>query len=196
MDTFRRLFFQHHRLIAAICAGLAVLTGLSAVKQSPEGVRVLVARHDLTSGHVITAGDVRTSVVPVSARPSHTLTSARAVGRQVAGPMRAGEPLTDYRVLEPGALDAYGPDAVLIGVPVPDIGGLTGVRVGDRIDIIAVDPHGESQAEVVARGVEVVMVPRSDDDDAPTLSIVTTERVALALATAGLESRFTVMQSS
>ncbi len=196
MDTFRRLFFQHHRLVAAFCAGLAVLTGLSAIQQSPDGVRVLVARHDLASGHLITEGDLRTAVAGSGARPSHTLTTRQAVGRQVAGPMRAGEPITDYRVLRPDALDGYGPDAVLISIPVPDSSGVTGLQVGDRIDVVAVDPHGESRAEVVARGVEVVTVPHPEDADTPTLSVVTTEAVALALATAGLESRFTVMQSS
>lgn len=110
--------------------------------------------------------------------------------------MRAGEPFTDYRVLQPDALDGYGEGAVLTSVSIPDADGLTGVQVGDRIDVIAVDPHGESKAEVVARDVEVVTIPSVDERDDLSLGIVTTERVALDLASAGLESRFTVMQSS
>ncbi len=196
MVPLRRFIFQHHRLLAAICAGLAVLAGLSAVRQSPDGVLVLVARNDLASGHVIEAADVRTALVPSRARPTHALTTSAAVGRRVAGPMRAGEPLTDYRVLQPNILDGYGPDAVLTNIVVADIGGSAGVQVGDRIDVIAVDPHGESKAEVVARGVEVVTVPPPDDRDAVRLAIITTEQGALDLATAALESRFTVMQST
>ncbi len=85
---------------------------------------------------------------------------------------------------------------MLTSILVPDVGGLTGVQVGDRIDVIAVDPHGESKAEVVARDVEVVTIPPPDERDAVPLGIVTTEKLALDLASAALESRFTVMQSS
>lgn len=194
MDTIRRLALRHHRLLAAICAGLAVLAGLSAVRETPDGVRVAVTRHDLASGHVIADADIR--VVTLASAPDHVLSTDAAVGRRVAGPMRAGEPLTDYRVLQPDALAGYGKDAVLTSVTVPDVSSLTGVRVGDRIDVIAVDPHGESRAEVVARDVEVVTVPAADEQDSIALGLVTTEEIALELATAGLESRFTVMQSS
>lgn len=194
MDNIRRFVFQHHRLLAAIFAGLAVLAGLSAVRESPDGERVVVARHDLASGHVVEESDLRVAVL--TAAPDHTMTTSQAVGRRVAGPMRAGEPLTDYRVLRPDALDGYGGDAVLTSVVVPDPSSLTGVQVGDRIDVIAVDPHGEAKAEVVARAVEVVTLPSDNERDAFAIGIVTTEQVALDLASAGLDSRFTVMQSS
>lgn len=194
MDTVRRFVFLHHRLLAAICAGLAVLAALSALRQTPEGVRVVVARDDLASGHVIEESDVRVALL--SSAPDHALKVAEVLGRRVAGPMRAGEALTDYRVLEPGALDGYGEDAVLTSILVSDVGGLTGVQVGDRVDVIAVDPHGEAKATVVARAVEIVTVPPQDEREAVPLGIVTTEKLALELASAALESRFTVMQSS
>lgn len=194
MDYIRRFVFIHHRLLAAICAGLAVLAGLSALGQAPDGVRVVVARHDLVSGHVVEKSDLR--VANLTSAPDHALTTSSAIGRRVAGPMRAGEPFTDFRVLQPNALDAYGEGAVLTSVSIPDRDGLTGVQVGDRIDVIAVDPHGESKAEVVARDVEVVTIPPIDERDALALGIVTTEKLALDLASAGLESRFTVMRSS
>ncbi|MDR7086051.1 Flp pilus assembly protein CpaB [Aeromicrobium panaciterrae] len=194
MDSIRRFVFLHHRLLAAICTGLAVLAGLSAVRQSPGGVSVVVARYDLASGHIVEKSDVR--VATLTNAPDHALTSSRAIGRRVAGPMRAGEPFTDYRVLRPDALDGYGEGAVLTSISIPDADGLTGLQVGDRIDVVAVDPNGESKAEVVARDVEVVTIPSGEESDALALGIVTTEKVALDLASAGLESRFTVMQSS
>lgn len=194
MDSIRRFVFLHHRLLAAICAGLAVLAGLSAVRQTPDAVRVAVARHDLASGHVVDRSDVR--IASLAAAPDHALTTSSLIGRRIAGPMRAGEPFTDYRVLKPDALDGYGKDAVLTSVSISDSDVLTGMQVGDRIDVIAVDPHGESEAKVVARDVEVVTIPSIDERDALVLGIVTTEKVALDLASAGLESRFTVMQSS
>jgi repressor of nif and glnA expression len=86
---------------------------------------------------------------------------------------------------------------VLTTVRVAEADGLTGLQVGDRIDVIAVDPNGESKATVVARRVEVVTIPSvTGDNDATPLGIVTSEQVALSLATAALESRFSVVSSS
>jgi Flp pilus assembly protein CpaB len=197
MDRTQRFVFEHRRLLAAAFAGLAVLTALSALRQQPDGASVLVARHDLRSGHVLTASDLRTTTVPPAARPSHSLGREAAIGRRVAGPMRAGEAVTDYRVLQDDALSGYADDAVLTTIRVDRADGLTGLHVGDRVDVIAVDPDGESKAEIVARAVEVVTLPPSrDDTEVVSVGIVTTEKVALALATAALKARFSVITSS
>lgn len=157
---------------------------------------MLVARRDLPSGTVITADDLRSAVLPRDARPAHALSRQAALGRRVAGPMRAGETLTDYRVLQPDSLAGYGDDAVLTAVRVDDLDGLRGVHVGDRVNVVAVDPGGESKAEVVARDVEVVTVPPPEDgSDATPIGIVTTEDVALRLAAAALESRFSLIST-
>jgi Flp pilus assembly protein CpaB len=197
MDRIHRFVFEHRRLLAAVFTGLAVLTALSALSREPDGTSMLVARHDLRSGHVLTASDLRTTTVPPAARPSNTLGRGAAIGRRVAGPMRAGEPITDYRVLQDDALSGYAADAVLTTIRVDRADGLTGLHVGDRIDVIAVDPEGESKAAVVARAVEVVTLPPSSgDSEVVSVGIVTTEKIALTLATAALEARFSVITSS
>lgn len=197
MDRIHRFVFEHRRILAAVFTGLAVLTALTALSREPDGASMLVARHDLRSGHVLTASDLRTTTVPPAARPSNTLGRGAAIGRRVAGPMRAGEAITDYRVLQDDALSGYAADAVLTTIRVDRADGLTGLHVGDRIDVIAVDPDGESKAEVVARAVEVVTLPPSSgDSDVVSVGIVTTEKIALALATAALEARFSVITSS
>lgn len=200
MDRFRHLIDEHRRLLAAVCAGLAVLAGLSTVREAPSTERLLVARHDLRSGHTVTAADVRTVEVPPSAVPSHVLGRDSAIGRRTAGPLRAGEALTDFRLVGPGTLAGYGDGAVLatIRIDSADAGGLT---AGDRVDVVAVAPDGETPAEVVARGVEVVTVPDPGDEDdagsdAVALGVVTTEDGALALARAGLSSRLTIITAS
>jgi len=197
MDRIHRFVFEHRRTLAAVFTGLAVLTALSALSREPDGTSVLVARHDLRSGHVLTASDLRTTTVPSAALPSNTLDRAAAVGRRVAGPMRAGEAITDYRVLQDDVLSGYAADAVLTTIRVDRADGLTGLHVGDRIDVIAVDPDAESKAQVIARAVEVVTLPPSSgDSEVVSVGIVTTEKVALALATAALEARFSVITSS
>ena len=197
MDTIHRFVFEHRRLLAAGFAGLAVLAALTAMRQAPDGVRVLVADRDLPSGHVVRTSDVRTTLMPAAARPAHTLDGSAAVGRRVAGPMRRGEVMTDYRVLRPDGLTGYGSKAVLTTIRIGEPDGLTTVRVGDRVDVVAVDPGGESKAQVVARDLEVVTVPpTTEDSEAIPLGVVTTEKIALALATAALESRFSVISSA
>lgn len=197
MSQLHRFVFEHRRLLAAICVGLAVLAALTSVRDSPAGAGVVVTSRDLTSGHVITTADLGTARIPVGSVPAHPLTRSDAVGRRVAGPMRKGEALTDYRVLRPDALKGYGADSVLTTVRVAESDGLTGIQVGDHIDVIAVDPNGEGKAIVVARMVEVVTIPPSAGDNSTTpLGIVTSEQVALALATAALNSRFSVVSSA
>ena len=200
MDRLRHLLDDHRRLLAAVCAGLAVLAALSSLRQAPRTHPVLVARHDLASGHVVTADDVRTADVPASAAPDHVLDRGAAIGRRVAGPMRAGEPLTDVRLVRPGALDGYGEGAVYTTIRV-DAADVAAVGVGDRVDVVAVDPGGETPAEVVARGVEVVTLPSDDEtatraDAVASLGIVTDEPGALTLAQVGLTSRLSVITSS
>ncbi|MCW2788892.1 MAG: flagellar biosynthesis protein FlgA [Aeromicrobium sp.] len=196
MDRIQQLVLEHRRLLAAVLAGLAVLTGLSSLRQPTDGIPVVVSRHDLRSGHVITERDLRTTTVPAAAAAGHALDRSAAVGRRVAGPMRRGETVTDFRVLRADALAGYGTGAVLTTIRVDLADGAAGVRVGDRVDVVAVDPDGESRATVVARAVEVVTVPGPDDPDATSLGIVTSEKDALSLATAGLEARFSLITSS
>ncbi|AXT85914.1 hypothetical protein C6I20_12455 [Aeromicrobium sp. A1-2] len=197
MDRFNRFVFEHRRSLAALFTGLAVLAALTALRPSSDGAAVLVVKHDLRSGHVLTASDLRTATIPRSVRPAHTLRRASAVGRRIAGPMRAGEMLTDYRVLQDDALSGYAEDAVLTTIRVDRADGLTGLHVGDRVDVVAVDPDGESKATVVARAVEIVTLPSaSSDHEVRPVGIVTTEQIALVLATAALEARFSLITSS
>lgn len=196
MDRIQRFVFEHRRLLAALFSGLAVLAALSSLRQAPAQTDIIVARRDLSSGHVVTTSDLRTASVPPDAAPPQRLRRDQAVGRRVAGPMREGETLTDFRVLEPGALAGYGDAVVLTTIRVDRADGAAGVQVGDRVDVVAVDPDGESAAEIVARGVEIVTVPTETDSEVTALGVVTSEKNALALATAGLSARFSVITSS
>ena len=196
MDTINRFVFEHRRLLAAAFAGLTVLAALSALSSSPAGTSVVVASRDLPSGHVVSRSDVRLVAMPTDVVAHHSLTRTdTAVGRRVAGPMRAGEVVTDRRVLEPDVLSGYGADAVLTSVRIADAGSLTGIHAGDRVDVVAVDPEGQAEPTVIARRVTVATVPAAGDEQA-SLGVVTTEDAALALAAAALESRFSIITAA
>lgn len=195
MERIHQLVHEYRRLLAAAFTGLAVLAALTALRPSDDLEPLLVARHDLRSGQIIAPRDVRTAAVPAASMPDRVLGRDEVIGRRVAGPMREGEALTDYRVVRPGSLAGYGEDAVRATVRV-DAAEIAGVRVGDRVDVVAADPGGEAPAEIVARGVEIVTVPETDGVDVAVLGVVTTEQDALALARAGLAARLSVITSS
>ena len=178
MDRIHRFVFLHRRSLAAACAGLSVLCAVNAVQ--PEGVRIAVAAHEMPSGTVLAADDVRTVTLPENAVPQGASRRASAViGRLLGGPVRAGEPLTDRRVVAPRDLSGYGiADPVLSTIGLADPAALTALRPGDHVDVVATDQEG--RPEVAASDAVVAALGSADH---ASVSIVTSRDTALRLAT-------------
>ncbi len=174
-----RLATWHRRLLAAALAALAVMFALEALEPPPPpSAEVLVAAHDLVPGTTLVAADVRRARWPPGLLPDGVLTPGGDVeGRVVSGAVRAGEPLTDVRVVSPGLVSALEPGQVATPVRLMDAAAAALLRPGDVVDVIAtagvdaaalteVDAfaHGTSgatpTAAVVAAGVRVLSVPR------------------------------------
>lgn len=160
----RRRVLARRRLLAAVFAGLAVLAGLRAVSPPPPPrTTVLVATQDLVAGATLAAADVRAAGLDPAAVPAGVLTRpGQALGRTTAGAVRAGETLTDVRLTGP-ALTAGYPGRVAVPVRLADAGSAALLRVGDRVDLSATDPQGQTSASVVARDVAVLVIPPRDD---------------------------------
>lgn len=188
---------RHRRPLAALFAGIAVLLALGALRAEPPGRTVVVAARDLASGTVLAAGDVRRARLPDQAAPDHS--SGRTddvVGRTVAGPMRRGEIITDRRVVRADRMSGFAAGTVLATVRLADADALTNLRVGDRVDVVAVDPDGASEAEVVARGAEIVTLPSAGDESGGVpLGVATSEDAALRLTERALDARLSVLAS-
>jgi hypothetical protein len=197
MDAVRRFVLFHRRVLAACFAGLAVLFALGALKPSTPGSPVVVARHDLDGGSVLSAGDLRTATLPTGGRASHSWSSPDAlVGRRIAAPMRRGEVLTDFRLLEPGLLDGYDEALVIATIHIAEPTQLAVLRVGDHVNVVGSDPQGEDESTVIARRAVIVSLPRLDEADgsaAVAVSLAVPEKVGLKLATAGLRARISVL---
>ncbi len=129
--------------------------------------------------------------------PAHSAQSVRTViGRAIAGPMRRGEVLTDRRVVDADRLSGFPADTVLATVRLADADALSNLRVGDRVDVVAVDPDGGARAEVVVRGVEIVTLPaRGDQSRGVPVAVATNEDDALRLAERALDARLSVLAS-
>ncbi|NYD43333.1 SAF domain-containing protein [Nocardioides panaciterrulae] len=162
--SVRRAVLRRRRPLAALLVAVAVATGLRAATGPPAPrVPVPVAAHDLAPGAVVAADDlVRAGFAPGSV-PSGVVRNP--VGRIVAAPVRAGEPVTDVRLLGPRLTDAY-PGLAAVPVRLPDAGMAGLLRVGDRIDLVAADPQGAAAARVVAADVPVLALPGDDRERA------------------------------
>lgn len=198
MERIRAALFDHRRALATALTVLAVLAAVRATQPDDTGVPVVVAARDLDSGHVLTSADLAEVSVRPSVRPSHALSAGDAAGRRVAGPLRAGEPLTDRRVIDPRDLSGYGADAALTMVRLDDPTIAAGLRVGDVVDVIATDLDEQAGARVVAPGASIALLPRGGDlsSDAVSLGVVTDRAVALDLAAAAVDTRLSVIVSS
>jgi Flp pilus assembly protein CpaB len=197
VERISRLVLRHRRLLAALLAGLAVLLALGALREEPTGRTVVVAAHDLASGTTLVPDDVRHARLPESAVPEHSAQQFDiVVGRTVAGPMRRGEVITDRRVVNSDRMSGFPAGTVLATIRLADADALSSLGVGDRVDVVAVDPAGEAKAEIVARGVEVVTVPRTDDESGGVpVGVATTEDAALRLAERALDARLSLLAS-
>jgi pilus assembly protein CpaB len=107
--------------------------------------------------------------------------------------VRAGEPLTDARLVGPGLTALLPADLVAAPVRLADLAVAALVRTGDRVDVLAALPDGE-EAERVAAGVLVLAAPgpaSADPDPAAGLLVLavdpaTAARLAAASTTATL----------
>jgi pilus assembly protein CpaB len=162
--TVRRLLARYRRILGALLAAVAVLVVVEALAPAAPASRpVVVAARDLESGSVLSAGDVRVVQMPPRLVPAgSTYSAAKVVGSVVAGPMRAGEVVTDRRLLERALVAGYPPGIVAAPVRVRDAGVVSLLSVGDRIDVYAVRSD-TAPAELIVADVPVVALPQVDD---------------------------------
>jgi Flp pilus assembly protein CpaB len=152
----RRAVLARRRLLAALLTAVAVGTGLRAAAGPPPAqVPVTVAAHDLPAGTLLDRADLRTVGFAPGSVPAGL--AAEAPGRTLAAPLRAGEPVTDVRLVGPALTDGY-PGLAAVPVRLPDAGMAGLLRTGDRIDLVSADPQGGAPG-VVASDVPVLAVP-------------------------------------
>ncbi len=167
-----RAFVVLHRVpLIAVAVGLAVLAGLRAVSPPPPAsTAVVVAAHDLPGGRLLTESDLAVREVPTAVVPAGVAPDRSTItGRTLAAPVRAGEAITDRRVLAPGLLAAH-PASVAVPVHVADprIGRL--LRVGDRVDLVAATANGTG-ATVVTDAAPVLALPNAQNGPGPDAGV-------------------------
>jgi Flp pilus assembly protein CpaB len=159
----RRAVLRRRRLLAALCALVAVWAGLraTAAPAAPR-VPVTVAAHDLAAGAVLQPSDLATVGFAPGTVPSGHIRDP--VGRQLAGPLRRGQPITDTALVG-ASLVRERPDLVALPVRLPDTAMAELLSVGEAVDLISADPQG-GPATTVARDAVVLALPPPPDDAA------------------------------
>jgi Flp pilus assembly protein CpaB len=194
------------RILATALALLAIAVAFRGDPGS-ERVAIVVAAHDLPSGRTLAPDDVRMAGLDAATVPGGALQAPDlAVGRTLAAAARAGEPITDVRVL--GArlaeLAADSPDARIVPIRLADRGVAELLRAGDRVDVVTTadaEPASEiaaktaTVARTLATDAAVVLVSDSADarDSERVVMVALPAAQATAVAAASLSSALTVV---
>ncbi|UJW35002.1 hypothetical protein L3Q67_15210 [Saccharothrix sp. AJ9571] len=183
--------------LAALLALTAVAIALSPVfmPPGPAGEPTLVAARDLSPGTLLAPADTKVIHIPGELRPSGALSGFRESGeRLLTSAARAGEPLTDVRLVSP----SHGPpgtSTVPIRLADPDVADL--LHPGTRVDVVAADAHRRQLASAVT--VVTVVTPtgdspklRSNSTQGPLVLIAVPSDAATPLASAALDTPVTI----
>jgi Flp pilus assembly protein CpaB len=167
---------------AAALACLALVLALRPPSTATHGlepatVPVVVATADLAAGTVLRSGTVTTVDLPAELAPAGAAAGPdELTGRVLAAPVRAGEPVTDVRVVGPGLWSQVPEGQVAAPVRLADLAVATLLHAGDRVDVIAatgaVDVDGGlPPVEVVAENALVLTAPAAGADDGSTIGV-------------------------
>ncbi|MFD4183126.1 SAF domain-containing protein [Rhodococcus sp. NPDC058514] len=155
------------RVLAAALALTAVVLLLRG-DPADDRVAVVAAAHDLTPGLILGADDVRLVELVAATVPVGALrTLDDAVGHTLTGPARAGETLTDVRMLGPRLANAAtnSSDARVVPIRLADPEVTDLLREGDRVDVLTVDADTDGPApaaRVLASAATVILVSPND----------------------------------
>lgn len=160
VDRLRRRLLIHRRGLAALCAAGAVVATVSILRPpEPAAVPLWTAARDLASGTVLSPADLRrTAFDPGSVPAAPAVRREDLLGRTLALPLGEGEVLTATKVVSDDLLTGFpGLAALPVRIPDGDVVGL--LEVGDRIDLVASDLHGDQPPQQLLTAAPVLAVP-------------------------------------
>ncbi|WP_460700092.1 SAF domain-containing protein [Nocardia thraciensis] len=192
------------RLLAAV---LAVLAGALYLRGNPrtEQVEVVVAARDLAPGRILDSADLRRAPRPAGTLPEGAARDLTPLlGATATGAVRAGEILTDLRVIGPrlAAAAAGTPEARIVPIRLADNAVADILRAGDRVDVVAAEEsaaggsHGAGPPRTLAVDAAVVLIAgtgktRGPEDRIVLVALDATR--AAAVAAASLHTALTVV---
>lgn len=186
LHSLRRAVLARRRPLAALLVALSVLIGLrTTIGPGSPTVEVPVAARDLAAGSRLTARDVSMTSWPAELAPSGL--TASVAGQVLAAPLREGEAITDLRFVGSELAQAH-PELTVLPLRLPDPAVVELLRVGDRVDLSAVDPKSGDTVEVADDVLVLAIPPPGSADSSLTgrliVAGITPERAKLVSAAA------------
>jgi Flp pilus assembly protein CpaB len=147
-------------LLVVVAAVLALRPSAAPVRATAGAtVPVAVAARDLPAGTELRSADLRAVAYPRGLAPGGAYPAAeRLSGRVLASGVRAGEAVTDVRLVGAGLTALLEPGQVAAPVRPADLAVTALVRAGDRVDVLATPPDA-AQAEVISEAALVLAAP-------------------------------------
>ena len=180
----RRRVTRLRRAAAALLGGLALVLAL-APPAAAAGTPVLVAAIDVTAGTTLQLADVAVRHWPPELVPAGALRDPTAArGRVLVGAARAGEPITDVRLV--GAGPAAEGSSAAVPLRLADAGVAALLVPGSRVDVVTAGA-GADRPVVLATDAAVLAVLADDAHGHGRLVMVALPReIATRVAAAAL----------
>ncbi len=199
---WRRAVALRRLAAALLLVAAGVLAAAGAASPSVVGAPVVQARRDLVPGAAVGPDDVGVVSRPPDAVPVGALGDVGdALGRHPVGPVRAGEVLTDVRLVGPEAARAAGgvPDAAGVPLRLADPAVAALVRAGALVDVVGgagARGGGNGDGVVLARGARVLTVLPGEERTASAplvlVALPGADAARVAAATVGQEVTLTL----
>jgi pilus assembly protein CpaB len=189
--SLRWLRMRRRPVSAALITFALVLGASNVVGRHERVVDVLVARHDIASGQVLTASDLDLIPYPSRHAPATAVSSVESLlGRVVIGPVAQREVITTTRVVS-----ARSSEGLAVPVRLADAGMAALLRPGDIIDVLASAASAGTPAAVVADRLRVVTVPTANASGLGQggLIVVSADARRAAMLAGAAESHLTVV---
>jgi Flp pilus assembly protein CpaB len=179
---------------------IALLGSWAILNASTKRTPILVTKHALAAGTVLSASDLRTaelggdSSVVASLVPEREL--AQTIGRRLSTALPAGTPLSSGALTTPTAQSS----AMTLAIPEYDVTGAS-LQAGDTVTVLATFGAGSGQAvtRAVARGLRIIAVgePAANADPStatvPVTVIVSNPSLASPLALANEDAKLDLL---
>ena len=195
--TLRRYSSQRNRrIVAVLCAALAVSLTLSNPQSSGQQRSVVVAQRAIAAGEVLRLTDLTTVTISGAPLPQSLTDPVAGVGQRAAIPIPTGGLITTNQLIGPGLLDNDQYALVPLRLSDASLGNV--LAVGDWIDIFATNEGKESS--LVASRVRVAALPRrttstgltSTPTENSVVLVAIVRSLAGMLASAGASSQLSI----
>jgi pilus assembly protein CpaB len=180
------------RVVAAALAVVALVLALSP-RAGAAGEPVVVAATDIASGATVRAADLAVRAWPADLAPAGALRDTGAAeGRVLVGAARAGEPLTDVRLVGAGPSPAAGPDGAAVPVRLADAGVAALLVPGSRVDVVTVGARTDQPAVLASDATVVAVLPEETRGHGRLVMVAMPRATATRVAAASLSDQVAV----